>query len=436
MRRLHPLSPVLRGLRLFAVAVAALSWRTLQDLHLLRWLILVAVLFVALLAYAAVAWRFTGFEVLGRELRVHEGLLFRRVRTVPLERLQAIEVVQPALARFFGLAELKLDVAGKSKSEAPLAFLPLTEAVGLRERLLGLAGGHAAASAGQSLSTVDDPEAVLHQVNNGDVALSQLLTPPVMFTPLAVLYIVGQVLLNEDFGFFAIASMLTAVFATVGRPVLHTLNFWHFRLARGQDGGLRIRHGLITTTSQVIPPRRIQSLTVTWPLLWRAKGWLRVTLAVAGQSSTAEDRGRRETDRLLPVADLQTARAVLPFVVPGVDPGAMPMTKVPGKALWIAPFRGHFLAAGLAETVFGAVDGVLTRTLTVVPYGRIQSVRVTQGPWQRLFGLASVHADVANTSPVTAAHRPVAEAYAWVDELARRAHAARQQESSGSTRQE
>jgi putative membrane protein len=423
MRRLHPLSPVLRGLRLFALAVAALSWRSLQDLHFLNWLLLVAVLFIGLLAYAAVAWRYTGFEVIGRELRVHEGLLMRRVRTVPLERLQAIEVVQPVLARLFGLAELKLDVAGAQKSEAPLAFLPREEALALRGQLLALSGGDRAEAA------TPGQETVLHRVNNVDVVISQVLTPSVMFTPLAVLYIVGQVAFNEDFGFFAIASMITAVFATIGRPVQQMLNFWHFRVARGEDRRLRIRHGLLSTRSQVIPPHRIQSLTVTWPLLWRAKRWMRVTLAVAGQSSSAEDRRRTETDRLLPVADLATARAVLPYVMPGVDPGAMPLTRVPPNARWLAPLRARILVAGLSETVFGAVDGLLTRTLTVVPYGRIQSVRVTQGPWQRSLGLASVHADVANSAPVTAPHRPAAEAYAWAGELARRAQAARQAQS-------
>lgn len=433
MRRLHPLSPVLRGLRLFALAVAALSWRTLQDLQFARWLMLVIGLFVVLLAYAAIAWRYTGFEVIGRELRIHEGLLFRRVRTVPLERLQAIEVVQPALARLFGLAELKLDVAGAQKSEAPLSFLPRQEARSLRERLLGLAGGGA-----EAVSKADESEILVHRVDNSDVVVSQFLTPPVMFTPLAVLYVVGQVAFNQDFGFFAIASMVTAVLATIGRPVMSVLNYWHFRISRREDGRLRIRHGLLTTRSQVVPPHRIQSLTITWPLLWRGKGWLRIALAVAGQASGGGEEGRRaETDRLLPVADIATARQVLPYVVPGVDPAAMPLTRVPPQAKWIAPLRAKILAGGLTDTVFASVDGYATRTLTVVPYGRIQSVRITQGPWQRALGVASVHADVAASTPVTAPHRPLHEAYAWADELARRALAARQEQSgSGSTRQE
>lgn len=34
--------------------------------------------------------------------------------------------------------------------------------------------------------------------------------------------------------------------------------------------------------------------------------------------------------------------------------------------------------------------GLLNRSLTVVPYGRLQSVDVTQGPFERMLGLASV----------------------------------------------
>ena len=240
-----------------------------------------------------------------------------------------------------------------------------------------------------------------------------------------MLYIVGQLAFNEDHGFFTIASMISAFVATIGAPIMRTLNFWNFRLARSEDGKLRIRHGLLTSRSQVVPVHRIQSLTLTWPLLWRAKAWLRVTLAVAGQSSVGSEGGKAETDRLLPVATLEDARAIMPYVMPGVDPANLPMTPVPRKVRWLAPLRARVLAAGLSDEVFGAVDGFATRTLTIVPYGRIQSVRLTQGPWQRRLGVATVHADVAGSTPVSAAHRPVAEARAWARDLAIRSHAAR-----------
>jgi len=425
-RKLHPLTPILKGFRLLVLAIIALSWRGVEQAGIARWLALVGLLLVAILIYSYIAWTVTGYEVVGRELRIHEGLISRRVRTVPLERLQAIEVIQPFQARIFGLAELKLDVAGAEKSEAPLSFLPLSQAHGLRTQLLALASGARPEQIEQI--TTPSPETELFRVDNRDVRWSQFLTPPVMFTPLAILYVVGQFAFNEDFGVFAIASSLSALFATLIAPAMRVANFWGFRLARttdDTDGKIRIQHGLLTARSQTVPVKRIQSLTVTWPLLWRSKGWLRITLAVAGQTSVGEGTRRAETDRLLPVATLDEARGVMPYIMPGVDLAALPMTPVPRSARWLAPFRARIMVAGLTEQVFGSVDGLATRTLTIVPYGRIQSVRLTQGPWQRRLGLATVHADVAGGTPVSAAHRRLEEARSWAAELSARAHRAR-----------
>lgn len=421
MHRLHPVSPVLKGFRLLVLAIVALSWRGLEQLSVPRWLALIFLLLIVLLAYSFIAWRFTGYQVVGRELRIHEGVVSRRVRTVPLERLQAIEVIQPFQARLFGLAELKLDVAGAEKSEAPLAFLPLQQARELRENLLSLS--HPERPRAQE----ERPEQELFRVDNNDVVFSQFLTPPVMFTPLAILYVIGQLVFNQEFGFFALASMFSALFATLIAPIMRMLNFWRFRLARTDDAKLRIRHGLLTARSQTVPVQRVQALTVTWPRLWRAKGWLRISLAVAGQgAATSEGGGQKaETDRLLPVATLDQALSVMPHVMPGVDLTALPMTNVPPAARWLAPLRARVLAAGLTDRVFASVDGLLTRTLTIVPYERIQSVRLSQGPWQRRLGLATLHADVAGGSPVSAVHRPLPEAYAWADELSRLAYLAR-----------
>ncbi|GHJ44774.1 membrane protein [Catellatospora sp. TT07R-123] len=437
--RLHPLTPVLKSLRTLTLIVAAVSWRGLQNLGLAHYAEALVALLVLVLVYSAVAWRFTGYEVVGRELRVHEGVLSRRVRAVPLERLQSIEVVQPLLARLAGLAELKLDMAGGAKSEAPLAFLPLAQATALRARLLAMAAtthagaGPAAvpeaasASAGAGAEDVEAEPADVYRVDNAVVLRSQLLTPPVMFTPLAVLFIVGQLMFNSDFGVFALASMVTAVAGTIGAPAMRVLNFWNFRLGRAADGRLRIRHGLLETRSQLVAPHRVQSLTVTWPLLWRAKGWLRVTLAVAGRRGHEPGQeSRAETDRLLPVADVGTARALIPLAVPGVDLLALPLAPVPPAAGWLVPLRRQVLRAGLLDGAFASVDGLMTRVLTVVPYARIQSVRLRQGPLQRRLGLATVLVDVAGGSPAVAQHRTLAQALAWADELTARARAARE----------
>jgi putative membrane protein len=139
-RRLHPLSPLLRGGKWLIASVVALSWNTLGELGIGRFALLVAALAAGTVVIAVVAWLNTGYHVVGRELRIQEGLLRRRNRAIPLERLQSVEVVRPLLAQLTGLAELRLEVVGGGKTEAPLAYLSVRDAAALRERLLMLAG--------------------------------------------------------------------------------------------------------------------------------------------------------------------------------------------------------------------------------------------------------------------------------------------------------
>ena len=46
--------------------------------------------------------------------------------------------------------------------------------------------------------------------------------------------------------------------------------------------GIRLRHGLLETRSQTIPPGRVQAIRIQQGLLWRAAGWWRVEVNVAG----------------------------------------------------------------------------------------------------------------------------------------------------------
>ena len=87
-------------------------------------------------------------------------MLFRRSRRVRLDRLQAVDVVRPLVARALGLAELRLEVAGGSSSEAPLAYLSEAAAQQLRAELL-------ARAAGLHHDTPEAPEAVLLEVPLG-----------------------------------------------------------------------------------------------------------------------------------------------------------------------------------------------------------------------------------------------------------------------------
>ncbi len=426
-RRLHPLTPLLKGAKMLAVAVAAISWQGYAQLGFLRWLVVVAAILVATLVLAAVSWLVTGFEVVGRELRVYEGLIWRRTRTIPLERVQAIDLNRPLLARLTGVAELRLEVIGAAKTEAPLAFLTVVEATELRRRLLN-------GPTGADEVAVEPAETPIHTVDNRHVLIANLVSPPVLFLPVA-LFVTGAVMFNDPpaWTVIGIASATTGLFGVVLPPLRRVFGQWNFRIS--VDGsGLRLRHGLIDTRSQTVPPLRVQAVAVTRPLLWRPFGWVRAKLDVAGYGGDAAEQGVRGSV-LLPVADWATTRWVIARVLDGVDIDDLPLRPVPDRARFVSPLARRKRSFGRTTTMVAARDGWVTDRLVVAKLARIQSVRVLQGPVQRRLGLADVHVDTAGSLHAIGRDRDLIEAYGLAGDLAEASRSARSEERAapGST---
>src|SRR3712207_6118848 len=118
------------------VAVLGASWQQLIAERAVgtTGLILLGVL-VAGAIYGTASWLRTRYWIDGAELRIDTGVVARQSRRIRIDRLQGVDIVQPLVARLFGLAELRLDVAGNDR-EGRLAFLPRAEAEELREVLL------------------------------------------------------------------------------------------------------------------------------------------------------------------------------------------------------------------------------------------------------------------------------------------------------------
>ncbi|GLY93654.1 hypothetical protein Acsp02_09100 [Actinoplanes sp. NBRC 103695] len=426
-RRLHPLSPLLHGAKSLVVIVVGLSWQTLAQIGFEKFALVVLGLAVAVVIFSLINWLNTGYHVVGKELRIQDGLLWRRNRAIPLERLQAVELRRPLLAQLTGLAELRLEVVGGGKTEAPLAYLTVRDAAALRERLLALAGRTPAGEAVTTPGVTGAPalERPLLRVRNRDVVISQLLTPQAFLLPFGVAFVVMQFVVEGAWTFIGIASTFTAMAGVLLQPVRRVLQDWDFRLARDAGGRLVVRYGLLETRSQVVPLNRVQSVGVTWPLLWRRKHWLHLRLDIAGYAGPQGNGNDKRSDRLLPVGDNDTARALIGDVLPGVDLLALPTTPPPDRARVLHPFALRRYGAGLTPEVFVTRWGRLTRQMSLVPYARLQSVRVIQGPVQRRLGLATVYADTAGGRAGVAHDRDLGEAWTLAHELATRARQAR-----------
>jgi len=157
-------------------------------------------------------------------------------------------------------------------------------------------------------------------------------------------------------------------------------------------------------------------------LLWRPRGWVRIRINIAGVGS-GTDQGQRETV-LTPVAPRSEAQALIDQLLPGDEPAQW--IPAPNRARWRAPVQWSKLAVASTPDMLHVRRGLITRHHAMIPHSRTQSVRWTQGPWQRLFRLATMWVD-STPGPVrlAALHQDASVAFAFAEEQAVQARRAR-----------
>lgn len=422
-RRTHPITPLVTGVRAAPILIIGVfvvgNGEAVQLFGGLGTGAVVVMVLMAVGLYAYLAWtRLEFFYDDDGDLRITSGLVVRNDRRVQLSRLQSVDVTQPLLARLFGLAELRPDVAGSSAEGTTLRYLSLADAQQLRAELLARAAG---LREGPDSIVETAPEQVLVQVPSPHLLASLILQPITVFLVLLIPIVVA---------FAGVAGVwelgitgLFLLFAPVTVVGGQFLKYFGFTVAQSPDG-LRLRFGLTSHRSQTVPPGRVQAVRIERPLMWKPWGWVRVVVNVAGTAGGSESEERPSV--VLPVAPLPVARAVLQRVLPGVDPFAVALTPAAPGARWRAPLQHKQLGAGATPSVFVTRRGWLVPQWDVVPHARTQSVRVVQGPWQRSLGLASVHVD-STPGPVSiiALHQDAAAARLLAHDQAARAGLAR-----------
>jgi putative membrane protein len=437
-QRLHPLTPLLESFRFLTAAVAAAGIQAFTSRNFLFAIYIALAAAVVGGIASLIALQYRGFVIWGRELHIYGGVFTRSHRTVPLDRLQSVDLARPIRARLFGLAQLNIEVAGGDGTDARLAYLKADRALALRSELLAIAGRPAAAqeaaaeaAASEEAAADRDAGLLVPQVTVKRLALASLLEAlPVQITALLV-FGTAFAVTGSIFGFSTVATTLWVGFfapALLGylqstvAAVNRFLRNGRFRIAR--DGGnLLVQRGLTDTSHETVPVDRVTGVAFDEPVMWRSRRWRRVevwTAAVAQQSATAV-----KSTTALPVGDPDQVAVVAAAAVPDL-PSVFDVERPPARVRWRMPLRWKRTGAALTERAFVVRHGVWVNTHVAVPYARIQSVRVTQGRVQRMQGVATVRAMTAGGlgHDAVAVHRDAAEAVAMAAELRDRADAA------------
>jgi putative membrane protein len=435
-RRLHLLSPVF-----FAARHVRGLWPLLLLLLARRDLALVVAGAAALLAWTSLEWLRRTYALEGGALRLEEGVLARRRRVVPFDRIQQVDLVRRPLHRLLGVATLRVETAGGSRgAEVDLDVIALADAQALRATLLR---ARAAAEPGPAAGP---PERAVVRLSLAQVALagvtgSRALALLAVLGPLsqAVDWVPDRLLRRIDLEAFAPTSPA----AVAGLVVLGAI-VWlglaatssvvtdaGFTLARAGDE-LVVRRGLLERREAVVPLARVQVVRVEESLLRRLLGLASLRVQSAGRVGGSDRTAARLAVPLLPAVEVNR---VLGELLPGAAPvpllrpapaaarrRAVVRRVVPAAVAavaltaWLAPWGALALAAvplaaatglaaygGLGHATAGgflyARRGALLRTLAVVPIGKAQSGRVSSTVFQRRSGLATLHVDVAGGGP-------------------------------------
>lgn len=394
--RVNPISPLVHAARSVPVWLALVFvgapavgfvWGPLT--------ILLSVFIIATLAGIVALFQFVNWQRLTfwfddqGDFRVDSGVLTRQQRRIQLSRVQAVDVVQPLVARLFSMAEITIEVAGTGESRVRLSFLTLNEAHLLRETILTRARGVAPDG---STAAAPDEVTVLSRVPWPTLAVSLLLRTSTAGLLILTAVILAVAIRREGWSGLGLALI------TGGVPILTVfaefIRYYGFTVSEAEDG-LRLRFGLLKTEHRTIPAGRVQAIEIVEPLLWRRKDWVRVRVNIAGvgKASDSSSSSNGGETLLTPVATRMEALALISRLMPSLNFESMEWRSAPRRAWRRSPIQYPMLAIGWTDSFFTARRGRITRRTAVIPIARAQSVRWTQGAWERALDLASVHVD-------------------------------------------
>ena len=448
-RRLAPLSVpyrvVERGSQLaFGLLVVLVSGGNAVGPYVVGPLLAVGVVgaFVLLLAaYETAYFRRFEYELTEDTLDIRSGVVARREREIPYQRVQNVDIRRNAIQRVLGIAAVSFETAGGSQTEAKLRFVSFDEA----KRLQSEIGRLKRRAAPEETDGEADTEAeLLFSLSPRELAIVGALSFDLRL-PGAVFVLVSSStpfvssFVPDGFGMeVAVLGALgvvvaVALFSWLVGVVVAVLNYYDFRLSRTRDE-LQYERGLVRRFDGSIPLEKIQTLTIRDNPLKRAFGYATLFIETAGYapgqgqsrgSEAAVPLARRDrvfalANDIEPFGDVTFERpprrvrrryAARYLIVLGVvTAAAWGLSAASGRAFpWYGPLvlvpavpvaahlkwrhRGYWLGPDHVVTR----NGVLRRETKVVPYDRVQTVIDTRSPFQRRWRLATVTADTAGS---------------------------------------
>lgn len=308
-KRLHPIAAVVNALRQlkeliipFLVFVVFGSRGTNWDLFYFYGSIGAVVL---IFVYGVLAWyRFT-YRIEQGELRIEYGLIVRKKRYIPFDRIQSLDLSEGILQRMFGLVKVKVETAGSGgmglqDGEAVLTAITRQDAEEIHNYLVSIKKDGVAE---QREEACDD---ILYRITMKELLMLASTSGGAGVVISAVLAFVSQFeefipyeQIFDRFEHFVksgvvfvsvvvfVGFLLAWIIAVFG-TMLKYANF----TVRKVDNDLVITRGLLEKRQFTIPLNRIQAVRISENLVRQPIGYASAYLESAGGSALDHESSR------------------------------------------------------------------------------------------------------------------------------------------------
>lgn len=359
-QRLHPLTLILRiGASLPALLV--ILFPTLQNPNsgnLISIFLTVLYGIVALPAIVLQYWRFS-YRITPKQIVIQSGVLNRKNRSIPIERVQNIQIEQNLIARLFDIAKVNIETAGSSGTEGSIEYVRLDDAHEIRQVVRSFQHREHELDEDESAAPAEETAESLFSMSLPRVLLSgafrfsllyialifsalQFVDPDTLIDRFIVRQQVEEIMATLT-AHPAVAILATIVVASllgwISGILIHLARYYGFQLWMDGDK-LRKRHGLFTVTEGTIPLKKVQALILHTNPFMRAFGWYQLEVQTIGMN--VDEQGHRviapfaQYDRIV-----ELAQRVRTFDLPETF-GSVSMLTI----------RRRFLRYSMALTVF------------------------------------------------------------------------------------
>jgi putative membrane protein len=450
--KLHPYTALIRGLSRGAstgVVVAVVSSMSEGSFRAAGGtLAAVAVAVLLGIGYEFLYYRRYEYELTADTLDIASGVVSRRVREIPLRRIQNVDVSQNAIHRLLDVATLRIETAGGSTTEATLRYVGRRQAEQLQDalsersdHLAGVGDREGVVETGELLFELDRIELALTSALSIDPGVSAIGSVVALVAegflprsgidatrPIETMRGLGPIEIVLGVSGILLVAWLFSVAVVFNR-------YAGFKLRRVEDE-LRYERGFLGSYTGTIPLEKVQTLSVTENPLKRRIGYATLSIETAGY---APGQSRSGAQTAVPLARLDRVFD-LATEIDGVSIDGGDFRRPPRRARqrylvrytlvvgvlgaiayavnlatgWLGrwslvllgilfvPVGAHlaWINRGYveAEDHFVTRAGFWRRQTRIVPYRRIQTIVDRRTIFQRRRNLASVTADTASTS--------------------------------------